>query len=718
MSASSFTGKPAKSQVAQISDFFFAAVPGGVAALPASIEVPVKSLQERERQQTLALETKLQQSWQDVENWLRLNEQRTSDLQTLDLKPLQHVTYWNKDTLSAHLGLNSFLDEAGDDAASQSSGKASGGTGLPSVSRSADGSTKQAPKRRSRVVFKSAAQVAASSSASPSDPSTPTTAVAESVMPPRPPGSASAVMMEAADPNAPLRRVFGPMLQKREQLPKELTILFSSLDGIQKGEFREMEEALKTCALSASLHTPFVKIQHFIMRHLAKSSLGAQLEKAYCETADPKSKELAATYDTLRTLWSEDDSESQRKTDATQTMWDALAAELSARRTINADAIQCTSACVEFESKMEQELPAMLEKCAQDVNEEFQLIENDAKEAFATTNELYRIAEEAAAASSATYSKERAALLDGIKSSEYQAKHSQVQQEKMIRRIREAVKELRVEQGRHEVFISDLVVQRVRLQQLDVAYDQFREALQQRQSMMTEAHSTCQTLNAVLAKAAETRDKILHQCRLHVNRTITEERLRCRRMVDRSAQNCQAWARVTNDIAALFEARREHVHKKSDESWQLNYLFAQERSRTMANIEAIFVEYKKIEAVWGTITKEQERHELASTALEQLEKNQVCQATRRVMMDLDDERGIAKASLAVQELLFAEKDLPCRSLDSTTRLLALCASRRKNGGAHTLPGLKSSITQSVAATMGLATTAPRPPPRHLSKQLS
>ena len=713
MSASSFAGKPAKSDVAEISDYFFASA-DIKNVLPPAVQIPVDAATEREHILTEELEVKLKTSWDEVERLLELNQDRTKTLDSLDLSSLQGITFWTKESLSAHLGLDSFLDDQQSASGASASGDlASGGGGSQSGKSHPLNETgsmlaaplQNRPRRRSRVVFKPKASGTCSTPGGSMGSST-TSAAGEGSLQPRPPQTPPSLL--DADATAPLRRVFGPMLEKREILPKDLTILFASLDAVQKGDFHEMEESLQSCALKVSLHIPFAKIQQFISRNLCKNSVGAEVEAAYCAKANPLCRDIQSNYEAIRRLWSEEDTSSGTKTDATAAMWETLASELSRRRELNADVMTATSSCAEYEAKLQGELPALLQQCAEDVNAEFQLIQSDAKDAFAAANELYRKATAASETSSATYAAEKVKLVEGLKSSEYKCKHSQAQQEKMIRRIREAVKELRVEQGRHEVFMKDVLTQRVRLEQLDAAYEQFAAALKQRQDMMLEAHATCTTLNDVLAKAATTKDKILTECRFHVNRVLTEERLRCCRMIDRAAHNAQDWARVTNDITALFEARRDHVHKKSDDSWQLNYLLGQERTRTMANIDAIRIEYKKIESVWAAIAKEQERHELAVMSLEQREKDHACQLIRRVMLDLDDERGIARASMVVQELLFMDRDAPCRSLDAASRLLALHAARRGPAVQTALPQIKSSFLPMSSAAIA---TAPRPPPR-------
>ncbi|CCW64199.1 unnamed protein product [Phytomonas sp. EM1] len=398
-----------------------------------------------------------------------------------------------------------------------------------------------------------------------------------------------------------IRRLFSPILQKRDKLPKHFTRFLNDLQQIQSNKLPSIEAMLQSSILfNTPLHVPFQVIAQFITRDLTLPNTFEAMEGKLVEQYDFVKGSVDQLCEFLETASSNPTNidllgEEERSAMARQ-MWDLLFKELEAHkegyRSIHEGYTELTVAATEHFDK----LSTHLDNTAALARQSMEQMQADAAlcvEAIERSgSQIVNLVERA----TSEFEKDLATLEESIRAKSFILSKSEAAQEKMARRVREVVKELYVEQAKYTRVSQELLQDQLSLAQLRASHKQLREAVATRYEMVSTAKQKSKELQQMLDAAEAAQGDLLSACRQEIERQRNDAFYRRCRVVRYAVDNVQWWSRCVGDMAYIYEARYRALDGKSKAaSWQTHYLLAAEKDWAVGNLLEVRPEMTEVQ---------------------------------------------------------------------------------------------------------------------------
>ncbi|KEG11693.1 hypothetical protein DQ04_02361050 [Trypanosoma grayi] len=438
-----------------------------------------------------------------------------------------------------------------------------------------------------------------------------------------------------------LRRLFAPILQRRDELPKSLTLLFNALQRVQSGTFPQIEAVIEKGFFELPLYRPFRCISSFITRYLAEDLKGEKRGQAFAGVYKLVSGKLKDAQEKLRQFGHNravSASPSPRE-GAAELLYGTLLTELRERKSLHDG---CTCDLQDLTDVATEQLTGMergLQECDSESRRLLSEIKQDAEEYVAgleaTTERRKAVMEEVNAA----YQRDHDRLFASLQAKQYRAKKSEELQEKLARRVREATKEWYVEQLKYDGLAQEIITESVTLQQLDHSYKQLKGVLDEWATSI-DSEEKAQWVTDVLQQSEEVRAHLITQCQQHIGRLKTEEHYRRCRLAGYATENALSWSRCLQDLAAIYESHYDTLAEKCNTSMQLRYLLSYEKDHVVRDLHQLQCEIMQLDAKWGELTPVLEELDMPVPALTQCESDAACQEFRRILCGLDSSRLI------------------------------------------------------------------------------
>eukprot|EP00796_Vickermania_ingenoplastis_P010745 gene10745-7473_t len=386
-----------------------------------------------------------------------------------------------------------------------------------------------------------------------------------------------------------LRRLFAPLLQRRDQLPKNLTVMFAEIQKCQTEVLPKLEESLANCSMfQIPLHVPFQMIAQYITRYLTSEMPTLPLEE------QQKNKDMAAMRKQVAELkdfiLEEGRSEAaldrlpvRERHDLAQTMWQKLLAELRTHRELHHKYLQHYEAMTDCSSTALTKLKAALDDCDRCSAQALEQLVNDAKESISVIQNMAEKIKDVVREVESAFGRDRTILEASLASKEYKMEKSAALQERLARRVREAVKEYFAEQMNYEELSQEVYQERLALAQVTTSYDQVKHAVKTCYEEAIASDARAVKIQKMLKKSERVRAHMVTACRQHVGRLETDDLYRRHRIADNCAANMLEWSRCLGDIVAVYQDRFEGISSKGKVSWQMDYLVAGERAWAVDN---------------------------------------------------------------------------------------------------------------------------------------
>lgn len=389
-----------------------------------------------------------------------------------------------------------------------------------------------------------------------------------------------------------LRRLFSPFLQRRSELPKVMTLLLSEIQRCQSEVLPSIETAIADYTMFfIPLHLPFQIVTRYISRYLTKSSPCVALEESQkssimeemiAETEELKQFVLAheGRDEELEGLHTADRLALSRE------MWDKVLQQLSTHQSVHRrlrDQYTAMSQCAAQEA---EKLETALDECDAMSSEAMSQLTSDAQASVEVVQGLAKKVKDAMAEVETSYTRDSSSLQESLKRKEFQLEKSEAQQERLARRVREAMKEFFTEQFKYEELAQEVLQERLALAQVETSYSQVKHAVKTCYDEAIECDTRAARLHKLLKKSEKVRAYLIKSCRQHVGRVCLDNYYRRHRIADRCSQNMQQWSRWLHHTLGVYEDRLDIILGKGQVSWQMEYLVAGEREWAVDNFSA------------------------------------------------------------------------------------------------------------------------------------
>lgn len=464
-----------------------------------------------------------------------------------------------------------------------------------------------------------------------------------------------------------LRRLFTSLQQKREELPRWTNLLLTEVRNVQVDRLRSLEERLQELlSFRIPLHRPFHEVVSLLQRYVQMNREGPQVEservtlfrqimgtsanlQSYVATATAaQKKERDAVMESRRIVdhqgyscpnfhEGEDDliEPLGPQRDTAETMWNLLFSELDGYKEFyesNMKQLEHLTAAVKEEHHQMVSLLDDHRKKSRDIMEGMLQDIAVCTEAF-TTNGRHTLA--AVEEMSAKYSRESGQLKKSIQEKDYRLRSSEAQQEKCVRRVREAIKDLFVEQVKYDETAQELLQDELSLVQLETSYHQLRRAVQRKQDEALLAEQHASSLRDVLKDGDEALCQLFDACERHVGRLEVDDFYARCRLTEQCTATLQQQCRCLHDMSTLYEKRVAAIETKARGSWQLQFLVAGELDWAVSNMVDVRQEFTLLEKKWEEICKVREALELDPVQLDAVVGESQWEALRNHLPDLD-----------------------------------------------------------------------------------
>ncbi|ESL09032.1 hypothetical protein TRSC58_03255 [Trypanosoma rangeli SC58] len=582
-----------------------------------------------------ALEGLLEAAWTRVEDIMARNKQRRRAIEEelpQSLAEFDAYKFWTPEVAAAHFNFPT-PEEFGLCSSEAVEDKGEAGTSrlLADTVEPADhnvGFSNEPPQDSADAASSVAAAAAAAAAAG-----APATAVA--------PGQRRAKVWtktekDLLDPSKSphcLRRLFAPILQRRQELPKTLTLLLNAIQRVQSKGFPEIEALIEKGYFHMPLHRSFLHISSFIMRYLSEGSRGEDRELAFADVYKPASVKFKEAWETLREMGGKGGAASSTHDTAAEMVYSTLLNELWERKVLHTD---CDNALQSITEDTTQQLDRMdkgLQECDGESLRVLASLEQNARAYMDKLREAIERTKATRAEIHAEYQRDHDRLQSSLQAKLYQAKKSEDAQEKLARRIRETTKEWYTEQLKYERLMQEVIAETLALRQLDHSHDQLEAFLDERW-LTSESEQKLRWVTDSLRQSQELRSELIAQCRQHIDRLKTDEHYRRCRMVGYATENALQWSRCLHDLSHLYEGHYDTIATKCEASMQLRYLLAYEKNLVVKDMHQLQREFSLLENNWAKLTSLQEELELPVPPLAQCEKDLPCKEFRRIISEL------------------------------------------------------------------------------------
>ncbi|KPI87825.1 hypothetical protein ABL78_3052 [Leptomonas seymouri] len=463
----------------------------------------------------------------------------------------------------------------------------------------------------------------------------------------------------------PLRRIFAPLQRERDALPKWTTLLFQELLEIQRTQLPNLEQRLQRSVLfKVPLHRPFLEARAVLQACATQQRAAPDVEVgqvAAYRHVEQLAKRLTAFVKEQQSMMGENsldadeadgsvpysaDSEADmhsceelRDRWATaETLWTMLLTELDACTRFTKAAVPC---CTELQGTITAEkgfVQGVLDKHRSSCEATLARMKAEAR----TCSELLIRNSQRTLAAVAEMEEKFNPDLERLKAAIARRKaelvHLEAQQEKNIRRVREALKACYVDQVKYEEASQALLQDQVSLAQLETSHQQLREAVRVRH----EGAVDCKKHVVQLAQLLEDGDTAIRSlfaaCEAHQRRMSDDDYYIQCRLVDQCTQALQQRCRCLHAMAAMYDERYATIERRAGGAWQLQFLLSGERDWAVANLTDVRAEFALLEAEWKTVQNMRETMDMDPAELDGLVRTAEWAELRAALLRLDAPR--------------------------------------------------------------------------------
>ncbi|EPY26821.1 hypothetical protein STCU_06062 [Strigomonas culicis] len=441
-----------------------------------------------------------------------------------------------------------------------------------------------------------------------------------------------------------LRRYFTPILQRRGELPKTMSLLLDAVQQIQSGELATLEDDLQNDATArVPLYAPFRTIATFIQQHLTGPSSLAAVEAGVVQqhrALDQRERADAEHVADDAALVEAGQLNEEEQTRAAQHMWVRLFESAAAREHRYADDARQYKGMMSTGLSAVAALREALDRCAADSAASLQSLMRTSATCSDTTESTAERAAAIAREAELMFHRNAQQLQEAIRGKLYRLEKSEAQQERLARRVREAVKELYAEQVRYAEVAQEAMLAKIALRQLECSYSQLRDTVRVRQAAALSTDQRATDVQSLVRDADACRRSLLLACAQHVERVERDQHFQRCHVVDYIANNVQMWERKVRDIEFLYDERYCALVKKTAMSWQLEYLAVGEREKAVDNLTDVREELQKVVACWQEVCRMRDALDLDPQTLGS--EGKTANELRRQMRLLDDNRAVQR----------------------------------------------------------------------------
>ncbi|KAG5488261.1 hypothetical protein LSCM4_08338 [Leishmania orientalis] len=427
-----------------------------------------------------------------------------------------------------------------------------------------------------------------------------------------------------------LRRIFAPLQQLRDSLPKWTTLLLHEVHGVQKAALPNLEKrvqgsvvfkvplhrifldaraALQSCAQQKRVAPDAEKVQVSAYRQLERhGTLWMEFVQAHESAAAAVAAAAEAEQSTkaggavpIPTSAEDEVANLSQRCATAEALWTLLFDELGSCKSFFAEAIHCTNAVRESVAAemnaVQQSVHAHRSRCDATVAD----MKSEAQACAELLHRNGQRIETAVEEMEKTFTSERDRLRQSIAQGEALLTRLEVQQEKSARRVREALKAFFVEQLQYEEASQALLQNHLSRTQLEASYTQLRQAVQLRYKGATESRKHAAELLQLLADGDMAAQQLFDACEAHCRRIETDNNFIQCRLVDQCTLALQQRYRCVQAMAALYEQRYATLEARAGNSWQLQFLLSGERDWAVANLSDVRSELRQLEKDWRQV---------------------------------------------------------------------------------------------------------------------
>nr|CCD16200.1 unnamed protein product [Trypanosoma congolense IL3000] len=428
-----------------------------------------------------------------------------------------------------------------------------------------------------------------------------------------------------------LRRLFAHLLRRRDEFPKSATLLFNAIQKIQAERLPLLEEVMQTVPFSLPLQRPLGCISSFVEKFFIKEPNVRDLDLAFSSLFKQSDKVLRDAYEKLHELRCTADANTER-VDHAAVIYETLLNELRQRKSLHDEYSESMSSISTRAAVELGEMELALKECDNASKRALDTIEEQTKtyvdELRGATAHRSAVIEEI----NTFYEQDRARLHSSLQRKKHRARKSEEIQEKCARRIREAIKELYLEQIKYGELTQEIIAESSLLEQLDNSYTQLSNAMQRSISVI-EGGNVPLLVNS-LRQSEETRVNLIEQCHRHINRLRKDEHFRQCRLTAYAKDNALCWYRCLSHLASIYGSHFDVLDEKCNISMQMRYLLSYERDCVSDDLNQVRKEMLFLDAKWKDISNFLEELDEPVPPLSQLDDDPSCSALRENLMGM------------------------------------------------------------------------------------
>ncbi|CAG9567104.1 conserved hypothetical protein [Leishmania major strain Friedlin] len=441
-----------------------------------------------------------------------------------------------------------------------------------------------------------------------------------------------------------LRHIFAPLQRMRDSLPKWTTLLLQDVHDVQKAALPSLEKRVQDSVLfKVPLHRPFldarVALQSCVQQRrvapdaeVAQVPAYRQLEQHgklwidFVQAHESAAAAVAAAAETERLIRvggpvptadsSEDEIADVAQRWATaEALWTLLLDELDTCKCFFADAIHRRNAVHEGVTVEMESLQQSVHRHRHNCDATVAALKSDAEACAELLSRNRQRMVTAVEEMEKTFISERDRLQQSITQGEALLTRLAGQQEKCVRRVREALKAFFTEQLQYEEAAQALLQDHLSLTHLEASHGELRQALQLGYKGALDSRENAAALLQLLTDGDTAVRQLFDACEAHCRRIETENHFIQCRLVDQCTLALQQRCRCVHAMAALYEQRYATLEARSGDSWQRQFLLSGERDWAVANLSDVRAELVQLEQDWRKVCALREELELEPAQL-------------------------------------------------------------------------------------------------------
>lgn len=454
----------------------------------------------------------------------------------------------------------------------------------------------------------------------------------------------------------PLRRLFSPLLQQqqRETLPKWTTLLLNEVRDLQRTQLPDLEARLQSSVLfKVPLHRPFLEARAALQACVTQRRTAPEVESgqvtAYRQVEQLGKRLLSFLKERQQQQEHEEEYSGKKKASeeedpvmdmeerwaTAETLWTMLLTELDACKRFIADAMPRCTTLHDIVHAENEGVTAALQRHRAACDSTLARMKAEAQTCAALLTRNGQRTLTAVAEMGEKYTPDETRLRSAIARRRTELTQLEVQQEKNVRRVREALKACFMDQMKYEEAAQALLQDQLTLAQLETSHQQLRQAVQVRHDGAVECEKHAAQLTQLLADGDTVAHAFFAACEAHTRRMADEDYFIQCRLVDQCTLALQQRCRCLHAMTALYDQRYATLERRASRSWQLQFLLSGEQDWAVANLADVRAEFALLEQDWETLRAMRQAMKLEAVELDLLVRGPAWAEMRGTLLQLD-----------------------------------------------------------------------------------